>query len=55
MKETDARAKLEQEGYKIKTFKVSGNCYEIYGHDKAGNKVGIYFDAKTLAIVKKGT
>lgn len=54
MKDSDARAKLEKDGYKIKTFKVSGNCYEIYGHDKDGKKVEIYFDAKTLAIVKKG-
>jgi len=54
MKEADARAKLEKDGYKIKKFKVSGNCYEIYGHDKAGKKVEIYFDAKTLAIVKQG-
>ncbi|GAB3254299.1 PepSY domain-containing protein [Chitinimonas naiadis] len=54
MKESDARAKLEKDGYKIKKFKVSGNCYEIYGHDKAGKKVEIYFDAKTLAIIKQG-
>ena len=52
MKETDARAKLEKEGYKIKKFKVSGDCYELYGHDKAGKRVEIYFDAKTMAAVK---
>lgn len=54
MKEADARVKLEKDGYKIKKFKVSGNCYEIYGQDKDGKKVEIYFDAKTLAIVKQG-
>lgn len=53
MKEADARAKVEAEGYKIKVFKISGNCYELYGHDKAGEKVEIYYDAKTLAIVKE--
>ncbi|KOY00279.1 PepSY domain-containing protein [Pseudomonas nunensis] len=53
MKETDARAKLEAEGYKIKVFKVSNNCYELYGHNKAGQKVEIYYDAKTLAVVKE--
>jgi hypothetical protein len=52
MKESDARAKLEAEGYKIKKFKVDGNCYEIYGHNKDGKKVEIYYDAKTLAVVK---
>lgn len=53
MKEGDFKAKLEKEGYKIKTFKVSsGKCYEIYGTDKAGKKVEIYFDPETGAPVK---
>jgi hypothetical protein len=43
---------LEAEGYKIKKFKIDGNCYEIYGRNKAGKKVEIYFDMKTLAIIK---
>lgn len=39
------RKDLEAQGYQIKVFKVTkGNCYEIYGHDKAGKKVEIYFD-----------
>jgi hypothetical protein len=39
---------LEAQGYQIKTFKVSkGECYEIYGFDKAGKKVEIYFDPAT--------
>ena len=52
MKESDARAQLEGHGYKIKKFKVDGNCYEIYGHNKEGKKVEIYFDTKTLDVVK---
>ncbi|WP_019140581.1 PepSY domain-containing protein [Noviherbaspirillum massiliense] len=52
MKESDAKAKLEAEGYKIRKFKVDGNCYEIYGHNKEGKKVEIYFDTKTLDAVK---
>ena len=52
MKESDAKAQLEAQGYKIRKFKVDGNCYEIYGHDKDGKKVEIYYDAKTLAVVK---
>lgn len=43
---------LKEEGYTIKKLKVDGNCYEIYGRNKQGKKVEIYFDAKTLAIVK---
>ncbi len=42
------------EGYKIKKFKVtSGNCYEIYGWDKEGNKIEIYFNPITAEIIKK--
>jgi hypothetical protein len=43
---------LADEGYTIKKFKVDGNCYEIYGRNKQGKKVEIYFDTKTLEIVK---
>jgi hypothetical protein len=52
IKESDARAQLEAQGYKIKKFKVDDNCYEIYGHNKDGKKVEIYYDTKTLAVVK---
>lgn len=46
------RKTLVEEGYSIKKLHVSGNCYEIYGKNKEGKKVEIYFDAKTFAIVK---
>jgi hypothetical protein len=52
MKEADAKAKIEAQGYKINKFKVDGNCYEIYGRNAAGKKVEIYYDAKTLEPVK---
>lgn len=52
MTEADAQAKLVAQGYKIDKFKIDGNCYEIYGSDKAGKKVEIYFDTKTLEVVK---
>jgi hypothetical protein len=52
MKEADAKAKIEGQGYTIAKFKVDGNCYEIYGRNKEGKKVEIYFDAKTLEPVK---
>lgn len=54
MKEDTFKKKLQDEGYKIKTFKVtSGNCYEIYGTDKAGKKVEIYFDPVTAAVLEQ--
>src|SRR3982750_2445678 len=43
MKEADAKAKIEAQGYVIDKFKVSGNCYEIYGKNKEGKKVEIYY------------
>ncbi|PKO33976.1 MAG: PepSY domain-containing protein [Betaproteobacteria bacterium HGW-Betaproteobacteria-7] len=53
MKESDFKAQLEAQGYQIKTFKVSkGKCYEIYGFDKNGKKVEIYFDPITGAVLE---
>ena len=53
MKEADFKAQLEGQGYQIKTFKVSkGKCYEIYGFDKAGKKVEIYFNPETAAVLE---
>jgi len=55
MSEADAKAKIEAAGYKIEKFKIDGNCYEIYGTSKDGKKVEIYFDTKTLDVVKTET
>ena len=52
MTEADAKAKLVAQGYKIDKFKIDGHCYEIYGSNKDGKKVEIYFDTKTLEVVK---
>lgn len=52
--QTEFQKKLTGEGYKIKKFKVtSGNCYEIYGHNKMGQKVEIYYNPITGAVVKQ--
>jgi hypothetical protein len=54
MKETDFKKGLEDKGYQIKTFKVSkGQCYEIYGFDKEGKKVEVYFDPVTAAVLEQ--
>jgi hypothetical protein len=52
IKEETFKKKLLDDGYKIKKFKIDGNCYEIYGTDKDGKKVEIYFDTKDGSIVK---
>ena len=53
MSEADFKKKVEAEGYKIKKFKQPGTCYEIYGTDKDGKKVEIYFNPVDGSIVKK--
>ena len=53
MKEDDFKKKLEGEGYKIKKFKQPGTCYEIYGTDKEGKKVEIYFNPVDGSVVKE--
>lgn len=52
MKEEDLKKRLEGEGYKIRKFKQPGTCYEIYGTDKDGKDVEIYFNPVDGAIVK---
>ena len=43
----------EAEGYKIRKFKQPGTCYEIYGTDKDGKDVEIYFNPVDGSVVKK--
>lgn len=45
---------LKDQGYKIKKFKITdGDCYEVYGWDKSGKKVEIYFNPVSGEIVKE--
>lgn len=53
MPQQDLKDRLVKQGYTIDRFLVSGTCYEIYGKDKAGNKVEIYFDPTDGRIVKQ--
>ncbi|MEZ5566076.1 MAG: PepSY domain-containing protein [Gammaproteobacteria bacterium] len=53
MPEATMKQKILDQGYTIKVFKVSGNCYEIYGKDKDGKNVEIYFDPTDGRIVKQ--
>lgn len=43
---------VKKEGYTIRKFKQPGTCYEIYGTDKDGKKVEIYFNPVDGKIVK---
>lgn len=53
MQEADFKKKVEADGYKIKKFKQPGNCYEIYGWNKDGQKVEVYFNPTDGAVVKE--
>ena len=44
MSEEAFKKKVTEEGYKIRKFKQPGTCYEIYGTDKSGKNVEIYFN-----------
>ena len=53
--EADMAKRIEAMGYKddVKKLHVSkGKCWEIYGHDKAGKRVEIYFHPITGAIAE---
>lgn len=53
MSEEAMKAKVAELGYeRIRTFKISGDCYEIYGYTKDGKKAEVYFDPVTGAVVQ---
>jgi len=53
LKEEDMKAKILAMGYKIDVFKIDGTCYEIYGQNKDGKKVEVYFNPVTAEIVEE--
>jgi hypothetical protein len=47
------KSKVTELGYqKIKTFKVTGSCYEIYGYTKDDRKAEVYFNPVDGSVVK---
>jgi hypothetical protein len=53
LSEEAMKAKVSAMGYeRIRTFKVSGACYEIYGYTKDGKKAEVYFNPVTGDVVK---
>ena len=52
MSEAAIKAKIAALGYqKIRSFKVTESCYEIYGSDKENKLVEVYFNPITGDIV----
>jgi len=54
MSEDAMKAKIDALGYKVKTFEITGNCYEIYGTDKDGKRAEVYFNPVSGDVVQKG-
>jgi len=54
LSESLMKAKIAELGYTYKVFKVTvGNCYEIYGQNKAGQRAEVYFHPITGEIVEE--
>jgi hypothetical protein len=53
MTEEAFKQKATADGYTIRKFKQPGTCYEIYGTDKDGKKVEVYFNPVDGSVVKK--
>lgn len=53
MSEADMKKKVDELGYTYDLFKISGNCYEIYGKNKDGRDVEVYFNPVDGSIVKE--
>ena len=54
LSEDAMKQKIVALGYKYDVFKVTkGNCFEIYGRDKAGARVEIYFNPLTGEVVNE--
>jgi hypothetical protein len=53
MSQEDFKKRIEGEGFKIRKFKQPGSCYEIYGTNKEGKNVEIYFNPVDGSIVKE--
>lgn len=52
MPASEMQARVAALGYKVKIFKISGNCYEIYGWTNDGKKAEVYFNPVNGDVVK---
>ena len=52
--ESEMKLKIASLGYQAKIFKVTrGNCYEIYGLDKTGKRIEVYFNPVSGSVVEE--
>lgn len=52
MSENAMKSRIAGLGYTIKTFQVTGSCYEIYGFTKDKKRAEVYFNPVTGDVVK---
>jgi hypothetical protein len=52
MSEEAMKAKVAELGYTIKTFQITGDCYEIYGSTKDNKRAEVYFNPVTGDVVE---
>lgn len=52
MKIEDFKTLVQEKGFTIRKFKQPGSCYEIYGKDKDGKEVKLYFNPVDASISK---
>lgn len=56
LSKTEMMSRIEKLGHTVEVFKkTKGNCYEIYGRDKSGKRVEVYFHPVTGDVVKAST
>lgn len=53
MSEEAFKKKVQEQGYTIRKFKQPGTCYEIYGSNKEGKNVEIYFNPVDGSVAKE--
>ena len=52
MSEKEFKAMAIKQGYTIRKFKQPGSCYEIYGKNKDGREVEVYFNPVDGSVKK---
>lgn len=53
LSKTEMMQRIAKLGHTVEVFKkTKGNCYEIYGRDKTGKRIEVYFHPVTADVVK---
>jgi hypothetical protein len=47
----ELKADLTAKGWEVKNVKTEDGCYEVYGKDKDGKKVELFFDPASFEVV----